>query len=126
VVVVVVALLGADVVHLVDGAALGASLDGTVLGDGEPYDDVAVGGASGASQVALITVGRDSDGVVEGSWASLCQRLSGHWATRLHLVGGDIIPSRFPFDWGGKKNQSSDTTRSITIPRPPPKSPSLK
>jgi len=48
-VVVVVALLGADVIHLVDGAALRTSLDGTVLGYGEPDDDVAVGRVSGTS-----------------------------------------------------------------------------
>lgn len=48
-VVVVVALLGSDILHLVDGAALGAALDGAVAGAGQPDDDVGVGGAAGAA-----------------------------------------------------------------------------
>jgi hypothetical protein len=53
--VVVVALLGSDVVHLVDGTALGATLDGAVAGGGEPDDDVRVGRVTGAAKVLLVT-----------------------------------------------------------------------
>jgi hypothetical protein len=53
--VVVVALLGANVVHLVDGTALGAALDGAVAGGGEPDNDVRVGRVTGAAEVLLVT-----------------------------------------------------------------------
>jgi hypothetical protein len=48
VVVVVVVVLGADVLHLVDAAALGASLDGALAGHVEPVNDVGVGGEAGS------------------------------------------------------------------------------
>jgi hypothetical protein len=64
-VVVVVAVLGADVLHLVDGTALGAALDGAVAGGGEPDDNVRVGRVAGAAKVLLVTEGLDGDGVVE-------------------------------------------------------------
>lgn len=66
--VVVVALGRADVVHLVDGAALGAALDGAVAGAGEPDDDVGVGRVTGAAKVLLVTEGLDGDRVVDGAW----------------------------------------------------------
>ena len=65
VVVVVVAVLGTDVLHLVDGTALGATLDGAVAGGGEPDDNVRVGRVAGAAKVLLVTEGLDGDGVVE-------------------------------------------------------------
>jgi hypothetical protein len=65
VVVVVVAVLGADVLHLVDGTALRAALDGAVAGGGEPDDNVRVGRVAGAAKVLLVTEGLDGDGVVE-------------------------------------------------------------
>jgi hypothetical protein len=49
VVVAVAVVLGADVLHLVDAAALGAALDRSVAGGGEPDDDVGVGGRAGAA-----------------------------------------------------------------------------
>lgn len=61
----VVALLGTDVFHLVDGAALGAALDGAVAGAGQPDDDVGVGWVAGAAEVLLVTEGLDGDGVVD-------------------------------------------------------------
>lgn len=53
-VVVVVAVLRANVLHLVDGTALGATLDGTVTGGGEPDDNVRVGRVAGAAKVLLV------------------------------------------------------------------------
>lgn len=59
------AVLGADVLHLVDGTALGAALDGAVAGGGEPDDNVRVGRVAGAAKVLLVTEGLDGDRVVE-------------------------------------------------------------
>lgn len=70
-VVVVVAVLGADVLHLVDGTALGATLDGAVAGGGEPDDNVRVGRVAGAAKVLLVTEGLDGDGVVERAYVLL-------------------------------------------------------
>jgi hypothetical protein len=61
----VAVVLGADVLHLVDGAALGAALDGAVARGGEPDDNVRVGGVAGATLVLLVAVGLDDDGVVQ-------------------------------------------------------------
>ena len=55
VVVAVAVVLGANVLHLVDGAALGAALDGAVAGGGEPDDNVRVGRVTGAAKVLLVT-----------------------------------------------------------------------
>lgn len=57
----------ADILHLVDGAALRAALDGAVARGGEPEDDVRVGGAAGAADVLLVAEGLDDDGVREGA-----------------------------------------------------------
>lgn len=66
-VVVVVRVLGTNVVHLVDTTALGAALDGAVAGAGEPDDVVGVGRVAGATEVLLVAVRLDNNGVVEGS-----------------------------------------------------------
>lgn len=58
---------GSDILHLVDGAALGAALDGAVARGGEPEDDVRVRRAAGAADVLLVAEGFDADGVVEGA-----------------------------------------------------------
>ena len=63
----VVGLLRTDVVHLVDGAALGAALDRAVARHGQPVDDVRVGGAAGATDVLLVTGRVDDDGVLWGA-----------------------------------------------------------
>jgi hypothetical protein len=63
----VAVVLGADVLHLVDGAALGAALDGAVARGGEPDDNVRVGGVAGAALVLLVAEGLDDDGVVQRS-----------------------------------------------------------
>lgn len=63
--VVVVALGGANVLHLVDGTAFGAALDGAVAGGGEPDDNVRVGGVTGATKVLLVTERLDGNGVVD-------------------------------------------------------------
>lgn len=47
--VMVMALFGAEIVHLVDAATLRAALDGTVLADGEPDDGVRVDGTARAA-----------------------------------------------------------------------------
>ena len=63
----VVALLGSNVVHLVDGTALRATLDRAVAGSGEPDNNVRVGRVAGAAKVLLVTERLDGDGVVERS-----------------------------------------------------------
>lgn len=64
----VVALGRANVLHLVDGAALGAALDGAVAGSGEPDDNVGVGRVASAAEVLLVTEGFDGNGVLDGAW----------------------------------------------------------
>lgn len=52
---VAVRILGrAHVLHLVRGATLGAALDRAVTRDGQPDDNVGVGGATGAADVLLV------------------------------------------------------------------------
>lgn len=58
---------GANVVHLVDAAALRAALNRAVLADGEPDGDVRIGRAAGAAEVALLAERRDGDRVVKGT-----------------------------------------------------------
>jgi hypothetical protein len=65
VVVAMAIVLGSNVVHLVNGAALGATFDGAVAGSGEPDDNVRVGRVAGAAKVLLVTEGLDNDGVVK-------------------------------------------------------------
>jgi hypothetical protein len=60
----VAVVLGTNVLHLVDGAALGAALDGAVARGGEPDDNVRVGRVAGAALVLLVAEGLDDDGVV--------------------------------------------------------------
>ena len=57
----------AHVFHLVDAAALGAALDGALLGHAEPEHVVRVGGEAGAAGELLGAEGFDCYGVVEGS-----------------------------------------------------------
>ena len=88
----VVALLRTDVLHLVDGAALGAALDGAVAGGGEPDDNVRVGRVAGATLVLLVTEGLDNDGVLHRAcvrWVVSIDsfRSSGSWLAKIeHAV----------------------------------------
>ena len=61
-------LLGANVLHLIDAAALGASLDGALTGHAQPDDGVGVSRAAGAAGVLLVTGRADEDGVVQGAY----------------------------------------------------------
>lgn len=81
----VVALLRADVVHLVDGAALGAALDGAVARAGQPDDDVGVGRVAGAAKVLLVAEGLDGDGVVDGALPAGIERAHVEDVHALHL-----------------------------------------
>lgn len=63
----VVGLLRTDVVHLVDGAALGAALDRAVARHGQPVDDVRVGGAASATDVLLVTEGANDNRLLHRS-----------------------------------------------------------
>jgi hypothetical protein len=63
----VVALCGTNVVHLVDGAALGAALDRAVARHGQPSNDVRVGRAAGATNVLLVTERANNDGLLHGA-----------------------------------------------------------
>ena len=91
VVVVVVAVLGADVLHLVDGTALGATLDGAVAGGGEPDDNVRVGRVAGAANVLLVAEGLDGDGVVERSCVLLAQLFPSHVGSEPRIVLGGAL-----------------------------------
>lgn len=91
VVVVVVAVLGTDVLHLVDGTALGATLDGAVAGGGEPDDNVRVGRVAGAAKVLLVTEGLDSDGVVERACVLLAQLFPRHVGSEPRMVLGGAL-----------------------------------
>ena len=71
VVVVIVAHLWSDILHLDDVAALAAALDGSVAACDEPEDLVGVGWDAGAADVLLFTEGADDDGVFHGACASL-------------------------------------------------------
>jgi hypothetical protein len=71
VVAVVMALLRTDVVHLVGGATLRTALDWTVLGHGEPDDNVAISRVASAAQVALLAEGLDGDGVFERPYPTI-------------------------------------------------------
>lgn len=91
VVVVVVAVLGADVLHLVDGTALGATLDGAVAGGGEPDDNVRVGRVAGAAKVLLVTEGLDGDGVVKRACVLLAQLFASHVGSGPRFVPGGAL-----------------------------------
>lgn len=65
--VLVVGLRRANVLQLVDRAALGAALNRAVAGGGEPDDVVGVGRAAGATDVLLVTEALDDDRVVESA-----------------------------------------------------------
>ena len=91
VVVVVVAVLGTDVLHLVDGTALGATLDGAVAGGGEPDDNVRVGRVAGAAKVLLVAEGLDGDGVVERACVLLAQLIPRHVGSEPRLVPGGAL-----------------------------------
>lgn len=85
-VVVVVIVLGTDVVHLVDTAALGASLDGALAGDAEPVDAVRVGGETSAAGELLLTSGSDHDGILHRSEAASVERAHVEDVDALHLT----------------------------------------
>jgi hypothetical protein len=55
---------GANVVHLVDGAALHAARLGLLAGEGDPEDAVRVGGVAGATDVLLVAGSVDGDGFI--------------------------------------------------------------
>jgi len=63
----VVALLGTNVFHVVDGAALGAALDRAVARHGQPSDDVRVSRAAGATNVLLVTERANGNGLLHGA-----------------------------------------------------------
>lgn len=60
--------LRSEVVHLVDGTALGAALNRAVLRDGEPDGVVGVHRDTSASKVLLLAVGLNGDGIGNRSW----------------------------------------------------------
>ena len=91
VVVAVGVFLGTDVVHLVDGTALGATLDGAVAGGGEPDDNVRVGRVAGAAKVLLVAEGLDGDGVVERACVLLAQLFPSHVGSEPRIVLGGAL-----------------------------------
>lgn len=69
IVTVAMAIIGrADILELVYGTALWATLDGSVAGNGQPDNDVGVSRAAGAANVLLVAVRLDSDRVLERAW----------------------------------------------------------
>lgn len=106
-VVVVVVILGADVVHLVDAAALGASLNGALAGElselqcqqftsirpgfcvktyAEPVNVVRVGGETSATSELLLTGGSDDDGLSHRTQAGSVERAHIEDIDTLHLT----------------------------------------
>lgn len=108
---VVVVVLGADVLHLVDAAALGAALDGALAGKlrlalaeclplffspekiawewdtyGEPGDDVGVDGEAGAAGELLLAGGADDDGVLHRAQAAGVEGAHVEDVDALHLT----------------------------------------
>ena len=65
--VVVTIILRADVLHLVDAAALGASLDRPLTGHAEPDDVVGVSRAAGATGILLVTSRADQNWVLHSA-----------------------------------------------------------
>lgn len=85
VVVAVVVVLRSDVLHLVDAAALGASLNGALAVHAQPGNDVRVGGVTSATGVLLITSRLDHDGVVQSSFPRGVQGAHVEDVNTLHL-----------------------------------------
>ena len=65
--VIMVVVRRANILHLVDRAALRAALDGAFAGGGEPESHVAVSRAASAAKVLLVAEALDDDGVVQGA-----------------------------------------------------------
>jgi hypothetical protein len=85
-VVVVVVILGTDVVHLVDAAALGASLDRALAGKAEPVNTVRVGRETSATGELLLASRSDHDGILHRSKAGGIKRAHVEDVDTLHLT----------------------------------------
>lgn len=85
-VIVVVILLGTDVLHLVDAAALGAPLNGALTGHTEPDDVVGVSGDTSATGELLLAGGADENGVGECAEARGIKRAHVEDVNALHLA----------------------------------------
>lgn len=81
----VVALLGTNVFHVVDGAALRAALNRAVARHGQPSDDVRVSRAAGATNVLLVAERANGNGLLHGACSK--QKVSMSWRC---MVGGVI------------------------------------
>lgn len=64
----VVVVCGADVVHVVDGAALHAAGLGLIAGESDPEDVVRIRGKTSATDVLLVTGRVDVDGVLHRAY----------------------------------------------------------
>jgi hypothetical protein len=85
-VVVVVVILRTDVVHLVDAAALGASLDRALAGEAEPVNTVRVGRETSATSELLLASRSNHDGVLHRSEAGGIERAHVENVNTLHLT----------------------------------------
>jgi hypothetical protein len=85
----VVALCGTNVVHLVDGAALGAALDRAVARHGQPSNDVRVGRAAGATDVLLVTERANDNGLLHGACSEHKKSIS--WRGHGGVMYGVVI-----------------------------------
>ena len=123
----IVALLGTNVFHFVDGAALGAALDGAVARHGPPSNDVRVGGAAGAANVLLVAERADGNGLLhgacseqksmswrDGGWCDMeFQRTLSACIERLHVEDVDALHLSEDFETletGGLVNVGGDGT----------------
>lgn len=95
VVVVVAIILRTDVVHLIDTAAFGATLNGAVAGASQPDDIVRVDRVTGAAEVLLVTERLDYNGVVERSY----MRERGQLVSVCGFVEISSCPRVVPLGW---------------------------
>lgn len=84
--VVVVIIGGANILHLVNAAALRAPLDRAFAGHAEPNDVVGISRNTSASGVLLLASGADEDRVLDGSKARGVQRPHIKDVNALHLA----------------------------------------
>jgi len=116
VVVMVVVVLGANVLHLVDAAALGATLDGAVAGHTQPCDTVGVGGESGAAGKLLVAGRLDHDRVLHRAEAAGVEWAHVENVNTLHLSENlETLKTGSLLEIGGDSAGGSTGTEEVLL-----------